>query len=122
MCSEGVSRFSTRTTPLRTVDVVVSCAEMGTIPGQSMRYIRRMSVIYCQTYSRVSRSIKSGYAFGQREGKYLGFSRDRRNLAYLVFLKTVDDGRLAHIGIPNEADGNLLLVRMKHRELPEELN
>ncbi|CAK5268568.1 unnamed protein product, partial [Mycena citricolor] len=32
---------STRTTPLSTVAVSVSWADVGTIPGQSMRYIRR---------------------------------------------------------------------------------
>jgi hypothetical protein len=49
MCSEGVGMASTRKTPLRTVDVCESFADVGTIPGQSMRYIRRVSVMYCQT-------------------------------------------------------------------------
>jgi hypothetical protein len=37
MCSDGVGSASTRKTPLRTVAVCESCAEVGTIPGQSMR-------------------------------------------------------------------------------------
>lgn len=50
MCSDGVGRASTRTTPFRTVEVWSSCAEVGTIPGQSIKYIRRVRVMYCQTY------------------------------------------------------------------------
>ena len=46
---EGCGRASTLTTPLRTISVSESIAEVGTIPGQSIRYIRRASVIYCQT-------------------------------------------------------------------------
>lgn len=52
MCSEGVASASTRTTPLSTVDVCESCAEVGTMPGQSIRYIRRVNVMYCQTLMR----------------------------------------------------------------------
>ena len=37
MCSEGVARASTRTTPFRTVEVVESLAEVGTIPGHSIK-------------------------------------------------------------------------------------
>ena len=50
MCSAGEGSASTRTTPLSTVDVSESCAEVGTTPGQSMRYILRVRVMYCQTY------------------------------------------------------------------------
>jgi hypothetical protein len=49
MWSEGVGRASTRTTPFRTIEVCESFADAGTIPGQSIRYILRVSVIYCQT-------------------------------------------------------------------------
>ncbi len=56
-CSEGVESASTRRTPFRTVAVCESCAEVGTIPGQSMRYMRRVNVMYCQTY--VSEFVKT---------------------------------------------------------------
>ena len=49
MCSDGVASASTRTTPLSTVEVCESLADVGTIPGQSMRYMRFVSVMYCQT-------------------------------------------------------------------------
>mmetsp|Transcript_5550 Transcript_5550/g.11519 ORF Transcript_5550/g.11519 Transcript_5550/m.11519 type:complete len:205 (-) Transcript_5550:1003-1617(-) len=42
----------------------------------------------------------------------LGLSRNRSNLAHLLLLERVDDGRLAHVRVPNEANGDLLLVRM----------
>lgn len=48
MYCSGFSTFSTRTTPLRRMSCGVSVVEGGTTPGQSMRYIRFMSVIYCQ--------------------------------------------------------------------------
>lgn len=105
MCSEGVPRFSTRTTPLSTVEVVVSCAEMGTIPGQSMRYIRRMSVIYCQTYSGIRISVESGYIVLMGEASTLvspGMGATLHTLSFLRQLMTEDLPTLGYPMKPTE--------------------
>jgi hypothetical protein len=52
----------------------------------------------------------------------LGLSRDGRDRADLLFLERVDDGRLADVRVANEANRNLLLVRVEDRELAEELD
>ena len=44
---------------------------------------------------------------------YLGFAGNRGRFADLVRLKGVDDRALAHIGIPDEPDADLLLVAVK---------
>ena len=50
MYCSGLDTFSTLTTPLRRMSVSESVADGGTIPGQSIRKMRRMRVMYCQTF------------------------------------------------------------------------
>ena len=45
-----LTRFSTRTTPLSTASVSVSSVLLYTTPGQSMRKMRFISVMYCHTF------------------------------------------------------------------------
>lgn len=52
----------------------------------------------------------------------LGLSWDRGDSADLLLLERVDDAALADVGIADEADRDLLLVRVEHRELAEELD
>ena len=48
MYCSGFSTFSTRTTPRSRMSCGVSVLLGGTTPGQSIKYIRFISVIYCQ--------------------------------------------------------------------------
>jgi hypothetical protein len=52
----------------------------------------------------------------------LGLSRDRSGLANGLLLERVDDRRLADVGVTDETDRDLLLVRVEGRELTEELD
>ena len=52
----------------------------------------------------------------------LGLSGDRGRLAHGLLLERVDDGRLADVRVPDEADRDLLLVREERRELAQELD
>lgn len=53
---------------------------------------------------------------------YLGLSRDGRDSADLLLLERVDDARLANVRVADEADRDLLLVRVKDGKLAEELD
>ena len=48
---------------------------------------------------------------------HLGLARNRRSLADLLTTERVDDGALAHVGVPNEANADLLLLSMQHLKL-----
>lgn len=51
-----------------------------------------------------------------------GFTRNRSNIAHLLSLQSVDDGRLASVGISNKTNLNLLLVAVQAGELSQKLN
>lgn len=51
-----------------------------------------------------------------------GLPRNGRRFAHGLLLERVDDGRFSHVGVADEADGDLLLVREEGRELSEELD
>lgn len=53
---------------------------------------------------------------------YLGLSRDGRDSADLLLLERVNDARLANVRVADEADRDLLLVRVKDGKLAEELD
>jgi len=48
---------------------------------------------------------------------HLGLARNRRSLADLLTTQRVDDGALAHVGVSNEANTDLLLLSMQHLKL-----
>src|SRR6266498_3515358 len=50
MYCSGFCTFSTRTTPRNKISSSVSLLLGGTTPGQSIRYIRFINVMYCQTF------------------------------------------------------------------------
>lgn len=50
MYCAGFSTFSTLTTPLSNSTPGSSLPLGGTIPGQSIKYIRFISVMYCHTF------------------------------------------------------------------------
>ena len=52
----------------------------------------------------------------------LGLTRNRRNNAYLLLAKSVDDGRFSCIWVANHADRNLFAVAMEGAKLAEERN
>lgn len=52
----------------------------------------------------------------------LGFTRDGSNIAHLFSLKSVDDGRLASVGISDKTDLDLFLIAVQAGELTQELN
>lgn len=49
----------------------------------------------------------------------LGFTGDGSHIADLLLLEGVDNGRLADVGVANEADRDLLAVREEGGELSE---
>jgi hypothetical protein len=53
---------------------------------------------------------------------HLGLTRDRSDGADLLLAKSVDDGGLSSVGISNQADGDLLAVRMQGRKLAQKLD
>ena len=52
---------------------------------------------------------------------YLGLSWDGRHFADGLFPQRVDNGRLADVGVPDEADADGLLVLVEVVELAENL-
>jgi hypothetical protein len=54
------------------------------------------------------------------ERPYLCFAWNGRNSANFLFLECVYDAALTHVGVADEPDANLLLVREEGRELSEE--
>ena len=50
---------------------------------------------------------------------YLGFAGNGSDIANLAALQGVDHAALANVGIANEADGDLLLVRVECGKLAE---
>ena len=68
-------------------------------------------------------AVDEVYALGERDVlPDLGLAGDGRDVADLARLEGVDDARLANVRVPDEADGNLLPVRVQLRELAEELD
>lgn len=53
---------------------------------------------------------------------HLGFTRNRRNGADLLLLEGIDDTTLPDVGVPDQTDRDLLLVRMEDRELSQKLD
>ena len=53
---------------------------------------------------------------------YLRLSRDRSDVADFAAFDGIDDAALANVRVSNEADGDLLLVRVQLGELPEKLD
>jgi hypothetical protein len=51
---------------------------------------------------------------------HLGFTRNRSNCAHLLASQSVDDRRLARVGVANQTDRHLLTVGMKGRELAKQ--
>ena len=52
----------------------------------------------------------------------LGLTWDGRDLAHLLLPQGIDDGRLAGVGVADEADGYLLAVLVQLRELAQQLD
>ena len=76
------------------------------MPGQSIRYIRRVSVMYCQTCTS-----KSTWLGTRRIDKTcLGFPWHGRYCADFAFLQGINDATFANVGISNESNRNLLLI------------
>lgn len=53
---------------------------------------------------------------------HFGLTRDRSDRANLLLAKSVDNGGLARVGISNQANGDLLAVRVQGRELAQKLD
>lgn len=53
---------------------------------------------------------------------YFGFTRDRSHCAYFFLFECVDDAGFTSVGVADESDRDLFLVRVEHRELTEQLD
>jgi hypothetical protein len=108
MCSAGEGSASTRTTPLSTVDVSESCADVGTTPGQSMRYILRVRVMYCQTY--LEDQVITRLPRRKIKITNLGFARYGSDPTNLVAFDCVDNTAFPDIRVADEPYGYLLFI------------
>ena len=68
-------------------------------------------------------AVDEVYAFRERDVlPDLGLAGDGSDIADLASFEGIDDARLADVGVSDEADGDLLLVRVQLRKLAEKLD
>lgn len=94
------------------ITISASESEEGyTTPGQSMRKIFFINVMYCHTYTLIR------YA----NTPYLCFTRNGSHFAHILLLQCIDNTTLSNIWITYKSNTDLLLILVEESELSQQI-